>query len=127
MVHRVHLEMQQRCLSQNFVLGPFGMKRSAPACTCSTLSLPQHHPHLLPYGMRWKQMSTSRFVAHFSVSFSFYSVPHYSALLLICHVSQNKKSVCRVSNPLLKTTAKKLPSAKYHKVDLCHLFFLPAS
>lgn len=112
------------CSSQNFTLGSFGTKRSAPACSSSSPPLPRQHPHLLPSEMRRKQMSPSRFVAHFSVSFSFYSVSHYSAPprfgwqsahmtikpgLLIRHVSQNNKSVCRVFNPLLESTAKNSP------------------
>lgn len=100
-------------------------------------------PTFSPPKMRRKQMSTSRFVAHFSVSSSFYFAPHYSAPpqfgwqsaemtskpgLLICHVSQNNKSVSRVSNPLLEST-EKLPAANYHTVCLCHFyfFFLPSS
>lgn len=88
--------------------------------------------------MRQKQMSTSRFVAHFSVSFSFYSVSHYSAPprfgwqsahmtikpgLLIRHVSQNNKSVCRVFNPLLESTAKNSPQLNITQSTYVTSFF----
>lgn len=142
-MHRVHLEMLRWCWSQNFTLGSFGTKCSAPACSSSTPPLPQHHPHLLPSEMRRKQMSTSRFVAHFSVSFSFDSVPHYSAPprfgwrsahmtfkpgLLIRHVSRNNKSVCRVSNPLLKSNAKNSPQLNITQFAyVTTFFFLPFS
>lgn len=101
-------------------------------------------PTFSPPKMRRKQMSTSRFVAHFSVSSSFYFAPHYSALpqfgwqsaemtskpgLLIRHVSQNNKSVSRVSNPLLESTVKN--SLQLNITQSAYVtstfFFLPSS